>query len=135
MLPGLGEKYADVATAILDQGNKHVAGVVVDVFGGIWKTKNKSSSITFTIKDRDLNNGHTWDGLRIKYFSGNESQLPPVELGDVVLLKNLYVGGKSVLWQSSESVTADEIIADSVPEREADGRCCGAEDDPLGHLA
>ncbi|PKY05522.1 telomere-binding alpha subunit central domain protein [Aspergillus campestris IBT 28561] len=91
MLPGLGDKYADVATAISEQGNKHVIGVVVDVFGGIWKTKNKSSSITFTIKDRDLNNGHTWDGLRIKYFSGNESQLPPVELGDVVLLKNLYI--------------------------------------------
>lgn len=120
MLPGLGPKYVDVATAISEQGNKNVIGVVVDVFGGIWKTKNKSSSITFTIKDRDLDNGHTWDGLRIKYFSGNESQLPPVEIGDVVLLKNLYVGGQPV--RGSLLCDADEMTADSVPEREANGR-------------
>ncbi|RDW78614.1 telomere-binding alpha subunit central domain protein [Aspergillus mulundensis] len=48
--------------------------------GGAFKTGGTSICITFTIKDCDLDNGHTWDGLRIKYFKETESLLPPVRV-------------------------------------------------------
>lgn len=84
-------KLVDISTALSSQGIFSVLGVVVDVFQGPWKSKGTSSCITFTIKDSDLDNGHTWDGLKIKYFRDNASQLPPVQEGDVILLRNILV--------------------------------------------
>ncbi|PWY72240.1 telomere-binding alpha subunit central domain protein [Aspergillus sclerotioniger CBS 115572] len=84
-------RFVDVSTALSSQGKVSIIGVVVDVFGGVWKSRGSSSCITFTIKDSGLDNGHTWDGLKIKYFKDNESHLPPVQVRDVILLRNLTV--------------------------------------------
>ncbi|THC88443.1 hypothetical protein EYZ11_012106 [Aspergillus tanneri] len=84
MANGLGSsKLVDISTALSTQGVVSVIGVVVDVFQGPWRSKGTSSCTTFTLKDSNLNNGHTWDGLKVKYFRDNESQLPPVREGDV----------------------------------------------------
>ena len=80
----------DIPAALRSQGNVKVIGVVVDVFQGVFKTAN-SLCITFTLKSDNLKNGHVWDGLKVKYFKANESQLPPVQEGDVVLLRNIWV--------------------------------------------
>ncbi|KAL2819126.1 hypothetical protein BJX63DRAFT_418899 [Aspergillus granulosus] len=90
MLAGLPPKYVDVASALVTRGAINVMGVVVDVLGAR-KTNGTSFCLTFTIKDSNLNNGHTWDGLKIRYFKENESLLPPVSEGDVVLLRELWV--------------------------------------------
>jgi hypothetical protein len=81
----------DIPTALTSQGNVNVVGVVVDVFQTVYKSAG-SPCITFTLKSDNLNNGHVWDGLKVKYFKANESQLPPVREGDVILLRNLWVG-------------------------------------------
>ncbi|OGM41530.1 telomere-binding alpha subunit central domain protein [Aspergillus bombycis] len=80
----------DIPAALRSQGNVTVIGVVVDVFQGVFKTSN-SLCITFTLKSDNLKNGHVWDGLKVKYFKDNESHLPPVQEGDVVLLRNLWI--------------------------------------------
>ncbi|KAE8370090.1 hypothetical protein BDV27DRAFT_152501 [Aspergillus caelatus] len=80
----------DIPAALRSQGNVNVIGVVVDVFQGVFKTAN-SLCITFTLKSDNLKNGHVWDGLKVKYFKANESQLPPVQESDVVLLRNLWI--------------------------------------------
>ncbi|PIG79795.1 telomere-binding alpha subunit central domain protein [Aspergillus arachidicola] len=80
----------DIPAALRSQGNVNVVGVVVDVFQGVFKTAN-SLCITFTLKSDNLKNGHVWDGLKVKYFKANESQLPPVQEGDVVLLRNIWI--------------------------------------------
>ncbi|BAE60407.1 unnamed protein product [Aspergillus oryzae RIB40] len=80
----------DIPAALRSQGNVNVIGVVVDVFQGVFKTAN-SLCITFTLKSDNLKNGHVWDGLKVKYFKANESQLPPVQEGDVVLLRNIWI--------------------------------------------
>ncbi|KAF7585818.1 hypothetical protein BBP40_010060 [Aspergillus hancockii] len=72
----------DIPTALTSQGNVNVVGVVVDVFQTVYKTAG-SPCITFTLKSDNLNNGHVWDGLKVKYFKANESQLPPVREGDI----------------------------------------------------
>ncbi|GES60098.1 telomere-binding alpha subunit central domain protein [Aspergillus terreus] len=89
--PTSSTRLLDIPTALTSSGSVSVVGVVVDVFGGVWKSKGSSSCITFTIKDSDLNNGHTWDGLKIKYFKDDESQLPPVQNGDVILLRGIWL--------------------------------------------
>ncbi|EHA24856.1 hypothetical protein ASPNIDRAFT_182791, partial [Aspergillus niger ATCC 1015] len=91
MSGGYASRFVDVSTALSTQGKVSVIGVVVDVFGGIWKSRGSSSCITFTIKDSGLDNGHTWDGLKIKYFKDNESHLPPVQLRDVILIRDLWI--------------------------------------------
>ncbi|PWY88990.1 telomere-binding alpha subunit central domain protein [Aspergillus heteromorphus CBS 117.55] len=108
-MSGSNSRYVDISTARSKQGTVSVVGVVVDVFGGIYKSRGSSSCITFTIKDCDLNNGHTWDGLKIKYFKDNENALPPVRLHDVILVRDIWVTSrhgligvasqdKNVLW-------------------------------------
>ncbi|KAL4893457.1 hypothetical protein BDV59DRAFT_177454 [Aspergillus ambiguus] len=87
----MAARLVDVPTALASSGLVSVIGVVVDVFGSVWKSRGSSSCITFTIKDCDLNNGHTWDGLKIKYFKDDESDLPPVQNGDVILLRNIWL--------------------------------------------
>lgn len=66
-------------------------GVVVDVFGDVFKTGGSSVCITFTLKDINLDNGHSWDGLKIKYFNDDRASLPPIKERDVVLLQGLRV--------------------------------------------
>ncbi|KAE8352859.1 hypothetical protein BDV28DRAFT_148630 [Aspergillus coremiiformis] len=91
MVPGSpSSTVIDIPTALHSQGNVNLIGVVVDVFQGVFKSAG-SPCITFTLKSDNLNNGHVWDGLKVKYFKTNESQLPPVQEGDVVLLRNLWV--------------------------------------------
>lgn len=82
--------FVSVPSALSSKGTVSVIGVVVDVLPQK-KTSGTSAFITFTIKDRDLDNGHTWDGLKIRYFNDNENYLPPVKLKDVVLLRNIRV--------------------------------------------
>ncbi|KAL3467857.1 hypothetical protein BJX64DRAFT_124142 [Aspergillus heterothallicus] len=91
MPAGLPPKYVDVASALVTRGAVNVMGVVVDVWGNPRKTQGTSFCLTFTIKDSNLDNGHTWDGLKIRYFKETESFLPPVTQGDVVLLRELWV--------------------------------------------
>lgn len=83
--------YVDVTNARAMRGTVNVMGVVVDIWGGAFKSQGTSTCITFTIKDCNLNNGHTWDGLKVRYFTATEAMLPPVQQGDVVLLRNLWV--------------------------------------------
>ncbi|KAL4912276.1 hypothetical protein BDW62DRAFT_26097 [Aspergillus aurantiobrunneus] len=91
MATRLPPKYVDIANALATRGVVNVMGVVVDVWGGVFKTQGTSVCITFTIKDCNLDNGHTWDGLKVRYFKEMETMLPPVREGDVVLLRGLYV--------------------------------------------
>ncbi|PLB51128.1 hypothetical protein P170DRAFT_382369 [Aspergillus steynii IBT 23096] len=84
-------ELVDISTALSTRDTVTVVGVVVDVPGTPKQTKGNSFFITFTLKDSDLTNGHTWDGLKIRYFRDNESQLPPVQVGDVVLLRNIHI--------------------------------------------
>ncbi|KAI9039655.1 telomere-binding alpha subunit central domain protein [Aspergillus affinis] len=83
-------ELVDIPTAMSKQGNVTVLGVVVDAMAPM-RSRGTSIFITFTLKDSNLDNGHTWDGLKIKYFRDNESQLPPVRKGDVLLLRNVWV--------------------------------------------
>lgn len=87
----LPPNYVHIAKAITLRGAFNVMGVVVDVWGGAYKSKGTSTCITFTIKDENLDNGHAWDGLKIKYFRDSETLLPPVRERDVVLLRGIHV--------------------------------------------
>lgn len=82
--------YVDVPAALASRGFACVIGIVVDVLP-LFKTGGTSACITFTIKDCDLDNGHTWDGLKIRYFNNNENYLPQIQLKDVVLLRKINV--------------------------------------------
>ena len=83
--------YVDITTALYSRGSVNVIGVVVDVFGDVFRTGGSSVCITFTLKDTNLDNGHSWDGLKIKYFNDDRASLPPVKERDVVLLQDLRV--------------------------------------------
>ena len=89
MLPILPPGFLDINTALSSQGIKNVIGVVVD---SLSKTRSSGSSyvVTFTLKDADFN-GDTRNGLKIKYFNDDDQLLPPIELYDVVLLRNIRV--------------------------------------------
>jgi hypothetical protein len=90
--PRLPPNYVNVNDAIVRRGVLSVMGVVVDIMGGAaYRTNGTSMCITFTIKDQNLDNGHVWDGLRIKYFKESETLLPPVQEGDVILLRDLRI--------------------------------------------
>lgn len=86
----LPPQFVDVPTAISSKGFINVIGIVVDILP-LFRTKGSSLCITFTLKDCDLDNGNTWDGLKIKYFNDNENCLPQLQLKDVVLLRNIRV--------------------------------------------
>ncbi|KAL4990857.1 hypothetical protein BDW68DRAFT_193850 [Aspergillus falconensis] len=122
--PRLPPNYVDVNDALVRRGILSVMGVVVDIMGGAaYRTNGTSICITFTIKDQNLGNGHVWDGLKVKYFKESETLLPPVQEGDVILLRGLPIkvwNGK-VLGVASE----DRIIPWAVfrPDR-----------DPTAHL-
>ncbi|KAL4787911.1 hypothetical protein BJX76DRAFT_368258 [Aspergillus varians] len=91
MVARLPPKYVDVANALATRGAVNVIGMVVDIWGGAFKSQGTSTCITFTIKDCNLDNGHTWDGLKVRYFKETESMLPPVREGDVILLRNIWI--------------------------------------------
>lgn len=111
--------YVDITTALYSRGLVNVIGVVVDVFGDVFKTGGTSLCITFTVKDTNLDNGHSWDGLKVKYFNDKRASLPPVKVNDVVILQNLQVGlyvyllyaylaltlcsGKDIQWENGGS--------------------------------
>ncbi|RAL14925.1 telomere-binding alpha subunit central domain protein [Aspergillus homomorphus CBS 101889] len=84
-------RLVDISKALASPGNVNIIGVVVDVMPGVWKSRGSSTCVTFTVKDSNLENGHTWDGLKVKYFRDNENSLPPVQVHDVILLRNLWV--------------------------------------------
>lgn len=83
--------YVDVSAALVTRGTVNVIGVVVDVFGDAQRTNKSSFCTTFTLKDSNLDNGHHWDGLRIKYYNSDSTLLPPVRKLDVVLIQNITV--------------------------------------------
>ncbi|GAQ06172.1 hypothetical protein ALT_3493 [Aspergillus lentulus] len=83
-------RHVSIPTALSSSGLVSVIGVVVDVFDSAFQS-SRSWCITFTLKDADFGNGHVWDGLKIKYFKDNRSQLPPVRVRDVILLRNITV--------------------------------------------
>lgn len=83
--------YVDITTAVSSRGSINVMGVVVDVFGDAYKTTSSALCITFTLKDTNLGNGHSWDGLRVKYFVSDRASLPPVKQNDVMLVQNIWV--------------------------------------------
>ncbi|EAW14469.1 telomere-binding alpha subunit central domain protein [Aspergillus clavatus NRRL 1] len=83
--------FVDIPTALASSGVVSVViGVVVDVFGDVFQS-SRSSCITFTIKDSNFGNGHVWDGLKVKYFKENANLLPPVQVHDVILLRNISI--------------------------------------------
>ncbi|GIJ89273.1 hypothetical protein Asppvi_008204 [Aspergillus pseudoviridinutans] len=82
--------HVKIPTALSSSGLVSVIGLVVDVFEGAFQS-SRSWCITFTLKDTDFGNGHVWDGLKIKYFKFNQSQLPPVRVRDVILLRNITI--------------------------------------------
>ncbi|KAL4944152.1 hypothetical protein BDV06DRAFT_115083 [Aspergillus oleicola] len=100
--------YVDVAKAIATRGAVNVMGVVVDVMGDPHKTQGTSFCQTFTLKDSDLNNGHTWDGLKVKYFQVTAMRLPLPQVGDVVLLRNIYV--RLITGKPTGVAAQDKII-------------------------
>ncbi|KAL3495762.1 hypothetical protein BJX62DRAFT_222402 [Aspergillus germanicus] len=103
----LPPKYVDVASALrLRRAAANVMGIVVDVWGEPYKSSGTSFCLTFTIKDSNLTNGHSWDGLKIKYFKGTESLLPPVTIGDVILLREIWV---RVIQNQPIGVAAENI--------------------------
>ncbi|KAL2862755.1 telomere-binding alpha subunit central domain protein [Aspergillus lucknowensis] len=125
MMPaGLPPNYVDVANAIVTRGSVNVMGVVVDVWGGAFKSQGTSVCITFTIKDSNLNNGNTMDGLKIRYFKETETLLPPVREGDVVLLRDLRV---KVIGSRPLGVAAQDMHIPWAIFR--------ADRDPTSHLA
>ncbi|PKX99439.1 telomere-binding alpha subunit central domain protein [Aspergillus novofumigatus IBT 16806] len=83
-------RHVSIPTALSSSGLVSVIGVVVDVFEGAFQS-SRSWCITFTLKDTDFGNGHVWDGLKIKYFKDNQSQLPPVRVHDAILLRNITI--------------------------------------------
>lgn len=89
-MAALPPQFVDVPTALASKGFISVIGIVVDILP-LFRTKGSSLCITFTLKDCDLGNGNTWDGLKIKYFNDNENYLPQIQLKDVVLLRNIRV--------------------------------------------
>ncbi|KAE8146341.1 hypothetical protein BDV25DRAFT_143789 [Aspergillus avenaceus] len=86
----MASELLDIPTALSRTGTVNVVGIVVDVFAGVYKSAG-SPCITFTLKSSDLTNGHVWDGLKVKYFKSNESHLPPVREGDVILLRKIWI--------------------------------------------
>lgn len=82
--------YVDIPTALASRGFVSVIAIVVDILP-LYRTKGSSACITFTVKDSNLENGHTWDGLKVKYFNDNENYLPQIQLKDVALLRNIRV--------------------------------------------
>lgn len=88
----LPPNYVGVTRAAEIRGAVNVMGVVVDIWGGAFKTMGTSWCITFTIKDSNLDNGHVMDGLKIKYFAESENLLPPVQLREVALFRGIQVG-------------------------------------------
>ncbi|CEL08907.1 hypothetical protein ASPCAL12052 [Aspergillus calidoustus] len=107
MPAGLPPKYVDVASALrLRRAAANVMGIVVDVWGDPYKSSGTSFCVTFTIKDSNLTNGHSWDGLKIKYFKETESLLPPVTTGDVILLREIWV---KVMHSQPMGVAAQDI--------------------------
>lgn len=90
-------RLVDVSTALSKQGVVSVLGVVVDVFLTPRQSRGTSYCTVFTIKDTNIDNGHTWDGLKVKYFRDNESQIPHVKEGDVILLRNIRVRDDSTI--------------------------------------
>ncbi|KAL4923946.1 telomere-binding alpha subunit central domain protein [Aspergillus undulatus] len=116
--------YVDVTNAVATRGVVNVMGVVVDIWGGAFRSQGTSVCITFTIKDSDLNNGHTWDGLKIKYFQAKESMLPPVHDGDVILLRNITV--KIIYGKTTAVASQDRIIPYAIFR---------ADRDPTSHLS
>ena len=81
----------DIPTAITTRGHVSVIGVVVDSLSPK-RMGGTSYCVTFTLKDCDINNGHTADGLKIKYFNDDQNLLPPLQVGDVVSVRNIRVG-------------------------------------------
>ncbi|KAH1298488.1 hypothetical protein KXV29_008547 [Aspergillus fumigatus] len=90
MVNNSAARHVSITTALSSSGLVSVIGVVVDVFGTPFQS-SRSWCITFTLKDTDFGNGHVWDGLKIKYFKANQSQLPPVRVHDVILLRNITI--------------------------------------------
>lgn len=112
----LPQSFVHVPAALTSRGVVNVVGIVVDVLP-LFRTSGTSVCVTFTIKDCDLDNGHTWDGLKIKYFNDNENYLPHVMLRDVVLLRNIRV-----CYSTSSSSYPALTLADRPAQRPDNGR-------------
>lgn len=110
----------DVTTALRSRGRVGVCGIVVDTHAGVPFKTSRSFCVTFTIKDCDLENGHVWDGLKIKYFGENENHLPQVRARDVILLPNLNVGVNRCKRPYQTNLT----VAGDISGWDANG-CCG----------
>ncbi|KAK2739612.1 hypothetical protein FQN55_009348 [Onygenales sp. PD_40] len=67
----------------------NIIAVVVDALPPK-KSGGSSSVSTFTLKDEDFASD-AWYGLKIRYFSNDESFLPDPQLGDVVLLRTIRI--------------------------------------------
>ncbi|KAF3385062.1 Protection of telomeres protein 1 [Penicillium rolfsii] len=83
-------ELVDITTACSRRGYLTTIGVVVDVLPP-YRTKGSSACVTFTLKDSRFDEASWYGGLKIKYFNDRIDDLPPVQLNDVVLLRNIRV--------------------------------------------
>lgn len=84
-------QLVDIATALTTRSKPiTVVGLVVDYLD-IKQTGKFSTCITFTIKDAHWDTHVQSHSLKIRYFHGNETYLPPICLHDVILIRNLKV--------------------------------------------
>lgn len=111
-------RFVSVDTAKSSQGHHNLIGVVVDCLPKV-RTGGTSFAVTFTIKDTDYRKGNeSWRGLKIKYFSNDESRLPDLRLNDVILLRRLRVSARSTV----KRITRANLIEGSAVSRQLTGR-------------
>ncbi|KAJ5746336.1 hypothetical protein N7520_011518 [Penicillium odoratum] len=67
-----------------------VIGMVVDKKDA-WRSAGSSWCVGFEIKDSEFETPAWKNSLKIKYFNDNESKLPHVQIGDVVLLRRIRI--------------------------------------------
>jgi protection-of-telomeres protein 1 len=85
------DNFRSISIACSSPAVYTVLGVVVDTLP-IFRTKGSSKCVTFTIKDSHFDLPSWSGGLKVKYFSDDDSHIPNVKIDDVVLLRNIKVG-------------------------------------------
>ncbi len=84
-------ELVDITTACSRLGYLSTIGVVIDVLPP-YQTKGSSGCVTFTLKDCHFDQPSWYGGLKVKYFNDSIDALPPPQLNDVVLLRDIRVG-------------------------------------------
>ena len=84
-------ELVDITTACSRRGYLSTIGVVIDVLPPC-QTRGSSGCVTFTLKDCHFEQPYWIGSLKVKYFNDSIDALPPPQLNDVVLLRDIRVG-------------------------------------------